>query len=81
VYEEPAGTRVIPEHDIIAAGYGGITPLFMQYMKSKRENMDDFADKFDRSARRMENAVRNQKPPVVNFYATDPGYLKHIKGR
>jgi hypothetical protein len=78
----PKGTRVFPEHDIIAAGFGMLTPSLLRSLQQQPKQIDKI-ELSDRSMDRFANKVasRISYNSTVQVYGVDVYELKHIKGR
>lgn len=74
----PAGTRVIPEHDLVAAGMGLLTPNLIGRMTQRQVSEIELSPK---TVKAIGRAVSHSSKQSVNIYGVDVYRLKHVKGR
>lgn len=74
----PQGTRVIPEHDLMAAGMGVLTPNLIGRMTKQQISEIELSPK---TVKAIGRAVSHSSKQSVHVYGVDTYYLKHVKGR
>jgi hypothetical protein len=74
----PSGTRVIPEHDLMMAGYGALTPMLVNRITQRETKEIELSPK---TVKAIGKAVSHRTNQSVTVQGVDVYKLKHIKGR